>query len=105
MLVYNDVEWTDQHQGRWRMRRGVEIPGARNTRITAENAKRTVTYWRSGKWDLDIESVNDDLISENTMHVHLVGSLKEGGRSSLSRERTRHKSLFSEIVRHDTYSQ
>ena len=48
MLVYNDIEWTDQHQGRWRMR-GVEIPGARNTRITAENAKRTVTYWRSGK--------------------------------------------------------
>lgn len=87
------------------MRWGVKIPGARNTRITAENAKRTVTYWRSGKWDLDIESVNDDLISENTMHVHLVGSLKEGGRSSLSRESTRRKSLFSEIVRNNVYLQ
>lgn len=62
---------------RWRTRRGVEIPGARNTRITAENAKRTVTYWRSGKWDLDIESVNDDLISENTMYVHLVWSQRK----------------------------
>jgi hypothetical protein len=26
-----------------------EVPVIRNTRITAENVKRTVTYWRSGK--------------------------------------------------------
>jgi len=46
--AYGDVEWNSRYRGRQRTRDG-EVPVTRNTRITAENVKRTVTYWRSGK--------------------------------------------------------